>query len=534
MKTLSKRYADISQRGGFDDLVQIWKSNPAFPQASDGPTVPYQQNTWVHTCVNAIARNVAQVPIKFKSKNGTIISEDNDTVKAFKNPNPLMTGTELLRATEIYLNTTGNALWVPVFAENGELLEIYVFGKHQLEYKIISGKVQWKVKWSDKSEIFSQEEVLHFRYFSPYDPVWGISPLAACRSAMLQDWWANKYNEAFFQNFADPGVVLTMPGNPAEPKRRELRESWEARHQGFGQSRRTALLWGGIEVKELQQANRRDMQFVEQKKMNREEILAVFRVPPVEAMLVEFASSRVESQRAQRVLFGEEVIWPELRYIRDKLNRFFDYWDLPYDVDWDVSGIPILQDSFATKLEQTKTLLAMGVPAADVIDILELPFTKRPWMKETWLPSNMAPASYLLEHPAGNNQSDNPAQPPPPKNPPKKPEKGPPAKQLLLTAPKLSLLEGKLSRLFFMMRNASLGGNFKEEFWLVQVNKLLEQFEIRDKAPVIMEVLKQEALKIQKEFPKEVGEWKVKRLFLCMKKQCKELAEVLCEVPLDN
>jgi HK97 family phage portal protein len=529
LKTLAQRYVETGKRETWADLVQMFKSG-INPPSGDGPVTPYKQSIWVYSCINALAKNVGQVPLILKTPQGAPVSASNITAKTLIKPNPYMTRFELLFATEAYMNVGGNCLWVPVFNPNGDIIEIWPFGRHQIECKLTDNGAFWKVKWSEnQEEIFAYEEVIHFRYFNPYHAIYGMSPLEAARSSILQDWFANKYNEAFFQNNADPGVVLLSQGHLSPKQRTELRESWDERHGGFAKNRRTALLWGGVDVKELARASRRDMQFIEQKKMNREEIFAAFRVPPIEVMQVDAVSSRVESQKAQRTLFGEEVLWPELLYIAEKLNAFFTAWDMGVVADWDISEVSILQETLSEKIDRAVKLEKMGVPLNQIIKVLELPFEPVSWGDEYFVPSNMIPASKLLNSPT-------PSSPLNPKKPTEKPKKHLEGKeQLLLDVPRNFVLEKKLQRLFFLMRNSALRQDYNEDFWKRQVNRLLEKTECSPEAgDIIIRKIKREALVVGKEFPHSNGEQKVKILFNRMKKHAQELSSEICSYGKEN
>ncbi|MBU4231208.1 MAG: phage portal protein, partial [Proteobacteria bacterium] len=60
----------------------------------DGVSSPYRQHVWVYSCINAIAQNIAAVPLNFYAgtKKNKRLVETGPLVKVFETPNPLMSG----------------------------------------------------------------------------------------------------------------------------------------------------------------------------------------------------------------------------------------------------------------------------------------------------------------------------------------------------------------------------------------------------------------------------------------------------------
>jgi len=403
VRTLAARLSEqqVQRRDSLDDFAKLWKSNREGDHGLTpaGVSRPYRNHAWVYSAVSAIARNVAQVPYRLYADDDRQheLPKDHWANNLFDRPNLLTRGYDLWYGTECYLNLTGGALWVPVPAQKaGALAEIWVFSQREITPRISNGNFMgWQVKWAGKDLDFEADEVLFFRYFNPYHPVLGMAPMEAARLAIDQDWWANKYNEAFFKNFAEPGIVITFEGEPSDAVITQSRESWEARHQGFGNAKKTAVLWGGAKISELGMS-KRDMQFIEQMKMSREQILSVFHVPPVEVMLVDQVSSRVESQRAQRTLFGEEVIAPELKMLEDTVNAWFQYQKIPVWGFFDTSEISILQESLADKISKAKELFGMLVPFNEINRKLDLGFADLPWGDVAFIQQSMVPVTQLI------------------------------------------------------------------------------------------------------------------------------------------
>ena len=75
---------------------------------------PYREHVWVYACINAIAQSISGVPLLFMTgtRKDPKIVESHPLVNLFEAPNPMMSGSQLLEATFIYLGLTGEAFFI--------------------------------------------------------------------------------------------------------------------------------------------------------------------------------------------------------------------------------------------------------------------------------------------------------------------------------------------------------------------------------------------------------------------------------------
>ncbi len=79
-----------------------------------GVTHPYKQHVWVHACVNAIAQNISGVPLLFftGSRKNKKLVESGPLVQVMESPNPMMSGSQLIDASYVFLGITGEAIHI--------------------------------------------------------------------------------------------------------------------------------------------------------------------------------------------------------------------------------------------------------------------------------------------------------------------------------------------------------------------------------------------------------------------------------------
>lgn len=172
----------------------------------------------------------------------------------------------------------------------------------------------------------------------------------------MQETAAIRLNSAQLENAGMLGLVvqeIAKDGVYQNYTREQLTAMAEAiaaqvtRHNAFT----TLAVAGGFEVKDVGTSSR-DMQFVENRMRNREEMLAAVGVHPMLAGVMETAS-RLANANEQRQSFWQDNVLPRLMKIEEALNSptsgYFWRFGPDYFGKWDLSKIPALQESATEK-----------------------------------------------------------------------------------------------------------------------------------------------------------------------------------------
>ncbi|MDI6853968.1 MAG: phage portal protein [Deltaproteobacteria bacterium] len=112
-----------------------------------------------------------------------------------------------------------------------------------------------------------------------------------------------------FKNSAQPGGVLETSGNLTDEEYQRVLAQWQDRHGGASKAHAIALLEGGLSYKQTG-LSQKDMDFLEQRKWNREEIMAALKVPKGELGL--FEDVNYATAKTQRKLFWENTLLPKM------------------------------------------------------------------------------------------------------------------------------------------------------------------------------------------------------------------------------
>ena len=340
---------------------------------------PYKQHAWVYSCIRRLAMNVAGVPFKLYSgdANNPRLIESGPLFDVFNRPNNQWTTTQMFEAVVTFLSTGGTAVWVmDRERETREPRDIWPYPKDKFKpiYNNEDELMHWEFrKTSTKTLILQPYQVLLFKYFNPYNNLWGLAPLTAAIKSAEQDHLASNFNAAFFENGAHVGGTVVFKRRLQPEQRKQYLNMFDSKHKSAGNAFKTAFLEGEVEYKE-RSVSHKDMCFLEQKKWSRDEICAVFGVPKAELSIYE--DINYATARSADKSFWTKTLVPICRLIESVLQSHFFSQLSGKNIfgRFDFSVVEALQEDFDKKVTRAKTLWDMGVPFNMINAKLDLGF----------------------------------------------------------------------------------------------------------------------------------------------------------------
>ena len=340
---------------------------------------PYEKHAWAHACMHVRALALASVP--FRIYTGSVDNpepadeaEGRAIQDVFDAPNPLMSAAQMWEALSLYLDGQGGTYF---FFESGTgkarrvtdmPQELFVIGQDQID--VVKGKDGYPFGYvysggSGAKVPLDPEQVAAVLFFNPKNPLVGLSPISAIKDAISTDARAARYSKAVFDNYGDVGGVVSTDQVIDDGKYKELRRWWDDTHAGAHNAKRAAILDSGLKYTPTTLAHR-DMEFLEQRRWSREEIIAVFGLHKLDLGLLEsvnYATALVASR-----MVWEKTHLPRMALIQDALwLRLFrhlhggKYWGA-----FDLSGVEAFQAGLAERVLAGAGLAGMGFPINDV------------------------------------------------------------------------------------------------------------------------------------------------------------------------
>lgn len=275
-----------------------------------------EADAWVYSAVYKLATSVARLPFKiFNIENdGSLLDITREPeFRVFINPNPWFTRFDFWEATTVYLESVGRCFWELVRDNSNNINEMYPLKPSQMEpvkdrKKFIVG---WKYTLANGKVIdFEVEEVVFLRYFDPDNPYQGLSPLKAGANSVAIDIFSQSYSLDFFKNSGRPDGILTYDSELNDDDYDRIRTNWDKSHStAGGKGHRVAIVEQGMDYKSIA-TTQKDADFIKQRKLSRDEILAVFGVPP--ATVGVFESAIKANAEVQERMFWTETMIPKL------------------------------------------------------------------------------------------------------------------------------------------------------------------------------------------------------------------------------
>jgi len=350
------------------------------PENYEDYAIAYSQVVWVHACVSTIATAIAGAPLKVYRQTAKSIEEDSDShlARLLSDVNPHISTYDLWEATASFLELSGNCYWEIERDDDGAPIAIYPMRPDHV--KVVPDRADFVKGYiyevNGRAVSLAADEVIHFKYFNPASEYYGLGPIAAIRNTIIVDQYSVAYNKAFFKNGAHPGGVLETDSSLGDETFNRLRKQWEEAHKGSARAHRIAVLEDGLKYRPIS-LSPRDMEFLKQRKFCREEICAVFKVPPALVGIFEYANyANAEHQNRS---FWQKTIIPKLRKLEQKLNNslvpMLEH-DRPENerglfVHFDTSAIDALKENEDVKSQVQERLARTGIMTINEIRRLE-------------------------------------------------------------------------------------------------------------------------------------------------------------------
>jgi HK97 family phage portal protein len=164
-----------------------------------------------------------------------------------------------------------------------------------------------------------REYVLYFRYIYIKNDHKGLGSIEPASNALETDLYCASWNLNFFKNGAVPEGMLVSKEPLSDQAFQRLKEQFTKEFTGWGKFRKP-LVADGLEWKETT-TSQRDMDFMQQRERNTNEILSTTGTPKLHVGLgeqINKATAEVEER-----LFWTKTMIPKLRKFEDALNQHF-------------------------------------------------------------------------------------------------------------------------------------------------------------------------------------------------------------------
>ncbi len=353
----------------------------------------------VYACINILSRDKAALPLTLfeKTLNGGREKVRSHEVSEFlANPNPAMTAFQFRRTAWAHQHAWGQSFARIKRSRRGEVVA-WLLDPDTVQIGVNSAgrKIYRQTLPDGTTEDFRDNQILH-RFGLSFDGLQGISPIRHCMEAVGTAIALGEYGASYFQSPV-PRVIATHPtGFKDDGDARKFREGWNESYSGKKGLKTIAVLPKGMEVAQVVKIPNEEAQFIESRKLAKEEIAQLYTMPMHRLQALDRATfSNIEHQDLEYAkytllpdLVAEEQALEQALLLPEERETLF----IRHNMD------ALLRGDFKSRMEGHSTGINAGfLTRNEAREHEDLP--RIAGLDEPIVPKNMGPASQLGKEP---------------------------------------------------------------------------------------------------------------------------------------
>ena len=270
----------------------IWAGTPATFQGWPGGRVPYpfqwgaygeiyRKQLWVNTLVDKIANATARLPGKVYERESQGRKEEPRSPfgQLMRRPSSLLDPFSFWLWTSSTKDIYGEAFWGKLRDAGGRPIELVPLHPTNMRSEERDGRIVWEFHTATHAYEVQRRDLVHFETYNP-DSLWrGLSKLEPLRATLENEDGARRANSALWRNGGRPSYTLEHPQTLSKGALDRLSGQWSDIHSGVDNWGKAVILEEGMKAN-VQLLNVEELQYIEGRKLNREECCAVYDVPP--------------------------------------------------------------------------------------------------------------------------------------------------------------------------------------------------------------------------------------------------------------
>lgn len=278
----------------------------------------------LNACVRLRSETIGSLPCQVfrRTGDGRELARDHELYYLLHDaPNDAMSAFEFWQVAEQSLCTDGNFYALIQLDGRGKVRELIPLDSSRMDVRkdAETGLLVFLYREGAVTREYVQGDILYIPGMG-YDGVTrlkGMSPLAYMRQSIDLAASAESYGANYFRNNAAPMAYITSPNSLADPAKFQLLDYMMQRFGGVKNAGKLGILDGGMEIKTVP-VNHTDMQYLELRKFQIEEIARAYRVPL--HMIGELARSTNNNIEHQGLEWATNTIRPECTRIERRIN----------------------------------------------------------------------------------------------------------------------------------------------------------------------------------------------------------------------
>ncbi|HKJ75571.1 MAG TPA: phage portal protein [Gammaproteobacteria bacterium] len=341
----------------------------------------FKVNSWVHRAVHLIAQNASQAPFVVKDLDTGDLMRDHRLSRMLARPHPQFSRKQIQYLEVVWRELAGNGYLKRVQDSGGNTVEVWPVSPDRIApvpaasakdgslveaYEIVKEDGQ-----KARTNEFTPDNMIHFKLMDPANPIVGIGRLQAAAKAVDLDNSQMGWNLAAMENRGVTDGILSVKDKLDRDSYNAIVERLEERFGGGARNARRPLVVGSDAQFVRMSLTPAEVDFINSRKLGREEIFITFGVPPQLAG-VQDSMTYNNFQSALRIMWRSTVL-PILDELADTLTSALD--DELEDglaITYDTTGVEALREDEAEKSKVALSYWRMGIPVSQLNQMLNL------------------------------------------------------------------------------------------------------------------------------------------------------------------
>ena len=349
----------------------------------------YKMSVSVYRAIRVIVQAASAIPWIVQDSKGEPI-EGHEFAKVWAKPNREFSGQDNMEFIIAHQLLVGNSLIQPIIV-GGKPKEFWMVMPDLVQPIPSEVPGEWLRGWrvtpaNGRQYDAPPEQFIHFMQVDPGNPYWGIGPLMAAARTIDTDNEAQDTQKISMQNRGTPDGVFEAESMSSE----QYEEAQKAIQERYLSKEKRRLPWVVAGAKWHQMSlTPVEMDYIASRLQNKRDIAGAFGISPI--FLGDLSQTTYSNMMEARKALYEDVVIPLLDDIKATLNLKIAplYGDIV--IAYDVTGIPALRADYGKKVDQAKTLWAMGIPFDQINERLEMGFEQFPGWDRGYLPLTLLP-----------------------------------------------------------------------------------------------------------------------------------------------
>ncbi|MDP9351796.1 MAG: phage portal protein [Chloroflexota bacterium] len=265
----------------------------------------YRNVLWLYRAINVKATTAANVRQIVMRGDQEVENPSDELLTLLRRPNRYQTGKRFNRTIITHLELTGNAIVLKNQINGyGQPKELHLLRPSRVRpIYDDTGIVSYEYTVNGQRKVYLPEEIMHFQYPDPENPLWGLGSVEVGVRTLDLDRYLSEWALNHFANGAKPSGVIKTDSTDLKVLER-IADQFRANHQGPRNANRTAVLPTGYEYIP-HEANPVNNALVDVDSAGRDKILSLIGVPKQKIGIFEDANYR--STDADNYFYAEVI-----------------------------------------------------------------------------------------------------------------------------------------------------------------------------------------------------------------------------------